>query len=116
MDGPPELINANPVLHARSQTARRPRVQAGDGEREPIDAQEVFEHVRDVTDPEHPYSLEQLNVVSEELIHVDDARGTVRCVRWLAAGCWLAARCVRPGPAAAPAPCACRMRSCARAG
>lgn len=47
-------------------------------EREPIDAQEVFEHVRDVTDPEHPYTLEQLNVVSEDLIDVDDAKGFVR--------------------------------------
>lgn len=29
-------------------------------------------HIRDITDPEHPYSLEQLNVVSEEAIVVDD--------------------------------------------
>ncbi|OAE29473.1 hypothetical protein AXG93_1028s1160 [Marchantia polymorpha subsp. ruderalis] len=29
-------------------------------------------HVRDITDPEHPYSLEQLNVVSEDAIDVDD--------------------------------------------
>lgn len=46
--------------------------------REPIDAAEIFEHIRDITDPEHPYSLEQLNVVEEELISVDDSAGHVK--------------------------------------
>lgn len=30
---------------------------------EPIDAAEIFEYIRDINDPEHPYTLEQLNVV-----------------------------------------------------
>lgn len=46
--------------------------------REQIDAAEIFEHIRDITDPEHPYSLEQLNVVEEELITVDDSSGYVK--------------------------------------
>ena len=37
-----------------------------------------MQHLRDVTDPEHPYSLEQLNVVSEDLITVEDSAGRVR--------------------------------------
>lgn len=37
------------------------------------------QHLRDVTDPEHPYTLEQLNVVSEEHIDVSDADSYVRC-------------------------------------
>jgi hypothetical protein len=52
----------------------------GGGGREPIDALEVFEHIRDITDPEHPYTLEQLNVVEERLIDVADGRSRVRCV------------------------------------
>ena len=48
------------------------------GQREPIDALEVFDHIRDITDPEHPYSLEQLNVVEEHMVDVDDAAGSVR--------------------------------------
>uniref|UniRef100_A0A0N4Z6H1 FeS_assembly_P domain-containing protein n=1 Tax=Parastrongyloides trichosuri TaxID=131310 RepID=A0A0N4Z6H1_PARTI len=39
---------------------------------EPISAEEVFEYIRDINDPEHPYTLEQLNVVQEELILVDN--------------------------------------------
>lgn len=52
-------------------------MNAGEDEREPIDALEVFEHLRDITDPEHPYTLEQLNVVSEELIEVQDKKGHI---------------------------------------
>ncbi|KAL4459099.1 hypothetical protein ABPG75_013964 [Micractinium tetrahymenae] len=74
-----ELINPAPVVHQRKETRRRPERQQADGEeREPIDALEVFEHIRDITDPEHPYTLEQLSVVSEEAIQVDDAAGSVR--------------------------------------
>jgi metal-sulfur cluster biosynthetic enzyme len=47
-------------------------------QREPIDAREVFSLVRDIRDPEHPYSLEQLGVVSRSAVRVDDARGTAR--------------------------------------
>ncbi|KHJ86656.1 ribosomal RNA large subunit methyltransferase J, partial [Oesophagostomum dentatum] len=37
---------------------------------DPIDALEIFELIRDINDPEHPYTLEQLNVVQEDLISV----------------------------------------------
>ena len=41
--------------------------------REPWDATEVFDLVRDINDPEHPLTLEQLNVTQLPLIAVDDA-------------------------------------------
>ena len=37
-----------------------------------------MQHVRDVTDPEHPYTLEQLKVVNEDAITVNDEEGIVR--------------------------------------
>lgn len=33
--------------------------------------------VRDIRDPEHPYSLEQLSVLSEESISVDEKLGRI---------------------------------------
>lgn len=36
------------------------------------------QHIRDIIDPEHPYSLEELRVVSEDLITVDDGASRVR--------------------------------------
>jgi metal-sulfur cluster biosynthetic enzyme len=44
--------------------------------RDAFRAEEVFEHKRHLNDPEHPLTLEQLNVVSLDHVHVDDAAST----------------------------------------
>ncbi|KAJ7516014.1 hypothetical protein O6H91_22G038700 [Diphasiastrum complanatum] len=73
-----QLINANPVVHERkARSVRQPTSAHDDLAVEPIDSLEVFDHVRDIKDPEHPYTLEQLNVVSEDSIAVDDKRSHV---------------------------------------
>jgi metal-sulfur cluster biosynthetic enzyme len=43
--------------------------------RDPIDRAEVFELIRHLNDPEHPLTLEQLNVASLDLIEVRDEPG-----------------------------------------
>lgn len=43
--------------------------------RDEITAQEVFDIIRNIQDPEHPLTLEQLNVVRLELIEVVDLNG-----------------------------------------
>jgi len=79
-----EFINPEPVVYApsapRLDLARRARdaTERDESARDDIDAAEVFEHVRDINDPEHPYSLERLNVVSEDAIVVDDAGCRIR--------------------------------------
>ena len=58
---PPPLINAEPVVHAR-RVLRRERarpLEEDDETREPFDALEVFGHLREICDPEHPHTLEQ---------------------------------------------------------
>ncbi|CAA0838811.1 MIP18 family protein [Striga hermonthica] len=35
-------------------------------------------HIRDIKDPEHPYTLEDLNVISEDAIEVDNERSHIR--------------------------------------
>lgn len=67
MDSRPELINPTPVVHRKRPTARhaafqKSRKNAEDDEkaRDPFDAEEIFEHIKDINDPEHPYSLEQV--------------------------------------------------------
>ncbi|KAL0918213.1 hypothetical protein M5K25_010207 [Dendrobium thyrsiflorum] len=60
---PRELINANPVVHGKKE--RRVR----------NDSPNIDE---DIKDPEHPYSLEELNVVSEDSIEVNDKLNHVR--------------------------------------
>ncbi|WOL05586.1 protein AE7 isoform X1 [Canna indica] len=73
------LINANPVVYEKKE--RRPRnvpTSIDEYAEEPIDQQEIFDHVRDIKDPEHPYSLEELKVVTEDSIEVNDKQSYVR--------------------------------------
>lgn len=44
--------------------------------RDAIDAEEVFDMIRDINDPEHPLTLEQLNVVCQDHIDVRDIKST----------------------------------------
>ena len=46
-------------------------------ERELFTASEVFDLIRSLHDPEHPLTLEQLNVLCEENIEVDDAHNKI---------------------------------------
>ena len=79
------LINSAPVIH-RSRSAgcstkcvARTTSERKESVRDPIDPQEVFDHIKDINDPEHPYSLEQLDVVSQTRVHVDDVSNRI-CV------------------------------------
>ena len=50
----------------------------GDGNLyEYFDAEEIFDHIRNINDPEHPLTLEQLNVVNLKDIHVEDPGDTI---------------------------------------
>ncbi|XP_038888063.1 protein AE7 [Benincasa hispida] len=73
------LINANPVVYQKKE--RRARNAPCDGDEyavEPIDQLEIFDHIRDIKDPEHPYSLEELKVITEDAVEVDDELSYVR--------------------------------------
>jgi len=49
--------------------------------RDVLDADEVFEIIRNIQDPEHPLTLEQLGVVSRQQVHVHDILDTPRAER-----------------------------------
>mgnify|MGYP001053905695 FL=1 len=55
---------------------RRARHMHADG-RDPVTLQEIFDIIRRINDPEHPLTLEQLNVVQLDLIEVDDVKSRV---------------------------------------
>lgn len=74
-----ELINANPVVYEKKERRVRHAVSETDEyTAEPIDQLEIFDHIRDIKDPEHPYSLEELKVITEDAIEVDDKCSHVR--------------------------------------
>jgi len=66
-----ELINPNPIIYA-PQTIQREHLQKGDDGVDAFDNFEVFDLIRNINDPEHPHTLEQLNVARYENIIVDN--------------------------------------------
>ncbi|KAJ0737354.1 putative MIP18 family, Fe-S cluster assembly domain superfamily [Helianthus annuus] len=71
----PALINANPVVYEKKERPARSRPgDAGFDEysTELIDQLEVFDILQ------HPYSLEELKVITEDAVEVDDKRSYVR--------------------------------------
>ncbi|KAF8090369.1 hypothetical protein N665_0478s0028 [Sinapis alba] len=63
------LINANPVVQAKKERLPRTQDQHRDDGLDPLD---IYDILKDIRDPEHPYSLEQLSVLSEDSITLDD--------------------------------------------
>ncbi|KAK1262818.1 MIP18 family protein [Acorus gramineus] len=85
------LINENPVVYERKERrARSAPPETNEYAEDLIDQLEIFDilrllfaltilnHVRDIKDPEHPYSLEELKVITEDAIEVDDKQSYVR--------------------------------------
>ncbi|KAJ8922141.1 hypothetical protein NQ315_004076, partial [Exocentrus adspersus] len=72
-----ELENQNPNVFHKS--AERPSTlsEEDDSVADEFDSREVFDLIRDINDPEHPLTLEELHVVQEELISVNDEGNTV---------------------------------------
>ncbi|KAH7851162.1 hypothetical protein Vadar_007921 [Vaccinium darrowii] len=77
------LINANPVVHAKKERIARTEDCHCDDAVDPLEIYDilfllyVFFPSFKCLDPEHPYSLEQLSVLSEESITVDEKLGRI---------------------------------------
>lgn len=62
------MENANPILN--KDLSEKVEVKFKNGKLEEVNTATVFELIRNIVDPEHPYTLEQLNVVSKEDIEI----------------------------------------------
>lgn len=88
-------LNANPTVHKRADIVLDDELKMvldemksvqieykddGESAKDPFTAQEIFDLVRGIRDPEHPLSLEELNVVRAEAISVDDDNNRIELV------------------------------------
>jgi len=67
-------INPNPIIYPLkddSNITKPMKVTLADTA-EVLDPGEIYDIIRHIKDPEHPYTLEQLNVVQEDKIQVDN--------------------------------------------
>ncbi|RZC37888.1 MIP18 family protein [Asbolus verrucosus] len=73
-----QLENENPNVYNKTGDREVTAEEEDDDVVDEFDAREVFDLIRDINDPEHPLTLEQLHVVQEDLIEVDDAKNTIK--------------------------------------
>ncbi|XP_008427131.1 cytosolic iron-sulfur assembly component 2B [Poecilia reticulata] len=77
MSGGVQLENANPVIFQRSVDRMLTASEEDEDVHDPIDDREIFDLIRSINDPEHPLSLEELNVVEQVRVKVNDTESTV---------------------------------------
>lgn len=65
------LDNAAPQIYGKSGARPLTDTDYDDDVEDPVDPREIFDLVKDIKDPEHPLTLEELNVVREEQISYD---------------------------------------------
>lgn len=70
MSGGTRLENANPVIFQRSGERVLTANDEDEDVHDPIDDREIFDLIRSINDPEHPLSLEELNVVEQVRVKV----------------------------------------------
>ncbi|RKP39539.1 hypothetical protein BJ085DRAFT_42442 [Dimargaris cristalligena] len=73
-------INANPKIYETAGKSQRILTETEQDEdcRDDFDSQEIFDLIRNINDPEHPLTLEQLNVTQCNHIAVDDSANYIR--------------------------------------
>ncbi|ESO09901.1 hypothetical protein HELRODRAFT_72949 [Helobdella robusta] len=73
-----KLENANPSIFKKAQERKLSFNDLDDNVNESFDAREIFDiSFLNINDPEHPLTLEELNVVAEDLIEVNDESNIV---------------------------------------
>ncbi|XP_069810529.1 cytosolic iron-sulfur assembly component 2B [Dendropsophus ebraccatus] len=77
MVGSSQLENANPLIYQRSGERVVTAQDENEEQHDRIDGREIFDLIRSINDPEHPLSLEELNVVEEIRVKVDDGASMV---------------------------------------
>ncbi|EFN78035.1 MIP18 family protein galla-2 [Harpegnathos saltator] len=71
------LENINPKLYKKLDERKITFEEQDEDTVDEFDAREVFDLIRNINDPEHPLTLEELNVVEQSLIQVDNKKNTV---------------------------------------
>ncbi|OTF75721.1 hypothetical protein BLA29_001223 [Euroglyphus maynei] len=80
MDPNRPLDNVNPKIYVKRQDRPIKKFEYDDNVVDEIDSREIFDLIRGIKDPEHPLTLEELNVVDEEHVIVDNNNKVIEVV------------------------------------
>jgi len=72
------MDNLNPKIKGKREDRVITLEDVDDSVKDEIDSREVFDMIRNINDPEHPLTLEELNVVQLERIQVENSKNLVK--------------------------------------
>ncbi|KAF7491012.1 MIP18 family protein F45G2.10 [Sarcoptes scabiei] len=72
--------NINPIVYEVKRERKLTKEELDDNVTDEIDAREIFDLIRGIKDPEHPLTLEELNVVQEDHITIDAKENIVEVI------------------------------------
>lgn len=72
-----ELENINPNVYQKTDERKETDVDWNDEVADPFDEREIFDIIRNINDPEHPLTLEELHVAQLENVKVDNDKNSV---------------------------------------
>lgn len=75
-----KLENINPVVYQKKTERSLLPEEEDESITDEFDSREVFDLIRNINDPEHPLTLEELNVVDEKNIYVNNKSNEVSIV------------------------------------
>jgi len=74
------LDNVNPTVYGKKEDRALTKAEQDDEISDEIDSREIFDLIRGIKDPEHPLTLEELNVVDEGNVFVDSGNKKVEVI------------------------------------
>ncbi|XP_018792059.1 PREDICTED: MIP18 family protein CG7949 [Bactrocera latifrons] len=74
---PTEIENINPNVYGKRKEREVTANEEDENVPDPFDTREIFDLIRNINDPEHPLTLEELHVVQEDLIDVNDGKNEI---------------------------------------
>ena len=72
LENPNPIINKSPHQYSIEFLKQREKEENDDNIEDPIDKYEIYNLIKNIKDPEHPLTLEEINVVNEDDIEIDN--------------------------------------------
>ncbi|XP_049541478.1 MIP18 family protein galla-2 [Anopheles darlingi] len=73
-----ELENINPHIYKKCEDRKVTKDDEDEDVVDLFDEREIFDLIRNINDPEHPLTLEELHVLEQSCIKVDNEKNTVQ--------------------------------------
>jgi metal-sulfur cluster biosynthetic enzyme len=78
LENPNPIINKSPHQYSIEFLKQREKEENDDKIEDPIDKYEIYNLIKNIKDPEHPLTLEEINVVNEDDIEIDNNKKYIK--------------------------------------